>query len=134
MAFEAILTIEDKEFKVFTFNYYSGRDHDKLGRATSTFYGFKLDMVLEHSPDCVLLHQWAYTNYEVKSGKITFYQRTGKQKQTEIRFEQGYLVNIGTSFDHQGETSMRERIVICAKLFEYESMGRLAVYEMLWAE
>lgn len=134
MSFEATLKIEDKSFKVINFNYYTHRDHDKFGRPTSELYGIKLELTIEHSPDCVLLHDWAYKNHEVKSGKITFMKRDNFQKQTEVKFSDGYIVNIGTSFVNSGEQPMVERVVICAGKYEYESEGKQTMYEANWAE
>ncbi len=132
MAFEAILTIDDKTFKVFSFNYQSGRDVDRFGRPTSLLYGCKMDFVVEHSPDCIILHHWAYSNHEMKSGKITFMARNSFQKQTEVRFTDGYVVKLATSFTSEGEVPMTEMFTICANKFEYESQGNLAAYENDW--
>ena len=132
MAFEAILTIEDKTFRVFSFHYQSERDYDKFGRPTSLLYGCKMTFEVEHSPECILLHLWAYNNYEMKSGKITFMQRNSFQKQTEVRFSDGYIVNISTQFTSNGETPMIECFTICANKFEYESQGNLAIFDNEW--
>lgn len=135
MAFEAVFTIEDKTFKVVTFNYASGRDHDRMGRPTSQMYGFKIEITVEHSADCILLHEWAYKNHEVKNGKITFMKRdNNSQKQTEIRFSDGYIVNIQTSFLNSGELPMTESFVICPGKIEYESQGKLTSYDMEWPD
>lgn len=134
MSFEATLTVDDKTFKVITFNYSSNRDHDRFGRPTSQLYGFRLELTIEHNPDCVQLHNWAYNNHEVRSGRITFMQRTSLQRQTEIRFSDGYIVKIGTSFTNEGELPMVEKLVICAGSFEYESQGNVTVYESGWPE
>jgi hypothetical protein len=132
MAFEATLTIEDKTFRVFSFNYKASRDYERFGRPTSSLYGNKMEFIVEHSPDCILLHLWAYSNHEMKNGKITFMQRNSLQKQTEIRFTEGFIVSIQTSFNSEGEVPMTESFSICARSFEYESQGNLASYDMDW--
>ncbi len=132
MSFEATLTIEDKTFRVISFNYHTHRDHDKFGRPTSQLYGIKLELTVEHTPDCVLLHDWAYKNHEVKSGKITFMKRDNFQKQTEVTFNDGYIVSIGTSFVNSGELPMVEKMVICANKYEYASEGKVTMYESGW--
>ena len=134
MAFEAILNIEDKTFKVISFDYVSIRDHDRLGRPTSVMYGFKFHLTVEHSPDCIMLHDWAYKNHEVKSGKITFMKRDSFQKQTEVRFSDGYIVSIETSFLNSGDQPMSESFIICPGKIEYESEGKLTSYDMGWPE
>ncbi len=132
MSFEATFTVEDKTFKVLSFHYQTSRDHDRTGRPTSALTGIKMELLLEHSPDCILLHQWAYTNYDVKNGKITFMRRDNFQKQTEVRFEDGYIVDISVSFTNSEQQPMTERIVICANKFEYESQGNLVINAMEW--
>ena len=134
MAFEATLTIEDKTFRVFSFKYYANRDVDKFGRPTSELYGNVMEFMVEHSPNCILLHQWASTNYAVKSGKITFMQRNNFQKLTELRFEEAHVVKIHVSFESEGELPMTENFIICAKKYEYESQGVMTSYDMSWPE
>lgn len=132
MPFEGTLTIEDKNYRVFSFKYSASRDHDRFGRPTSQLYGGRMEFVVEHSPDCVLLHSWAYNNHEMRNGRITFMQRNSMQRQTELRFSDGYITSIETSFSNDGDTPMTEKIIICANNFEYESMGNLALFEMEW--
>ncbi len=132
MSFEAILTIEDKEFKVFTFNYNCKRDHDRTGRPSSALLGIRIEMVIEAKPESVLLHLWAYTAYEMKKGKVTFMQRNNFQKQAEIEFQDSYIADITTDFSHQGEVPMTERLIIFANKITYSSEGFYAENEMDW--
>ncbi len=134
MSFEATLTIEDKTFTVLSLNYSSNRDHDRFGRPTSSLYGFRMELTIEHTPDCVMLHNWAYNNHEVRSGSITFMQRTSLQRLTEIRFNDGYIVNIETSFSNSGDMPMIEKLVICAGSFEYESQGNVTITNSGWPD
>ena len=134
MSFQATLTIEDKSFRIITFNSHTHRDHDKFGRPTSALYGIKLELTVEHTPDCVLLHDWAFKNHEVKNGKITFMKRDNYQKQTEVKFSDGYIVSIGTVFVNSGEQPMVERFIICANKYEYESEGKQTMIEAGWPE
>ncbi len=132
MAFNATFTIEDKVFRVLSFDYQAMRDKDRTGRPTSVLYGANIKLVIEHSPDCILLHHWAYTNHEMKSGKITFMQRDNFQKLTEVRFSDGYIFSIGTSFKESGDQPMIEELTICAGKFEYESKGNMTMVDLEW--
>lgn len=132
MAFDATLTIEDKTFRVLSFKYSANRDHDKFGRPTSELYGNVMEFVVEHTPQCVMLHQWANTNHDVKSGYITFLKRDSFQKLTELRFEEAHVVNIGVEFSNSGSTPMIETFTICARKYEYESGGILTSHDMEW--
>jgi len=124
MAFDATLTVEGKTFRVLTFNYHASRDYDKYGRPTSELYGCVMEFTVEHTPNCVMLHQWANTNYGVKSGNIVFLRRDNyEQKLTEMRFEEAHVVRISVSFNADGTMPMIEHFTICAKKYEYESQG-----------
>jgi hypothetical protein len=132
MPFQCVLTIDDKTFSVLSFSYKMQRDSDRSGRPTSSLYGCKILLTVEHSPNCILLHDWAYKNHEVKNGSITFMKRDNFQKQTEIKFSEGYIMAISTEFLNEGDMPMIESIVITANKFEYESQGNMTSYELDW--
>jgi len=132
MSFQATLQIEDKTFNIISFKYASGRDHDRTGRVSSEMLGIRIDLLLEAKPETVLLHMWANTNYDVKSGTITFKQRNSDQKQAEFKFEEGYIVDIMLDFSNIGEAPLTERVVIYANKMEYSSQGFMAANEMFW--
>ncbi len=134
MSFEATLVIDEKKFKVIKLDYYTKRDHDRFGRPTSQLHGLMLEITVEHNPDCVLLHDWAYKNHEVKSGTVTFMKRDNFQKQTELKFSDGYIVSIRTTFVNSGELPMAEHIVISSNTYEYESEGKQTVYNGGWPD
>lgn len=134
MSFQGTLTIEDSTFNVISFEYKAHRDHDRTGRPTSRLHGFRMEIVVEHAPACMFLHEWAYRNHEVHNGRVTFSRRDSLQRQTEIRFSDGYIVSIGTFFTGEGENPMIEKIVICANTFEYETDGHLTMYHGDWPE
>lgn len=134
MAFNATFTFEDKVFRVLSFDFNARRRKDWVGQPTTVLHDATIKLVIEHSPDCVLLHHWAYLNFEMKSGKITFMQRDNFQKLTEVRFSDGYVFSIGTSFKESGDQPMIEELIICAGKFEYESKGSMTTIDLEWSK
>jgi len=130
MSFNATLTVEDKTFRVFSFDYSAYRDVDKFGRPTSVIYGVKMIMEIEHKPDCVMLHEWAYKNYEVKGGSVLFMKRDSQyQKDIEFRFKESYISKISLYFANTGDQPLTQRLEIISGNIEIESEGKLAMYD-----
>ncbi len=132
MSFQATFTVEDKTYDVISFNYNTKRDHDRSGRAVSLLSGLRIEMLIESSPNTVFLHLWASQNHDFKTGTITFMKRENFQKQTEIKFTEGYIVDINLNFENIGDHPMTERIVLFAKTVEYTSQGNQAIMDAEW--
>lgn len=133
MAFQCIFEVDGLTYNVLNFSYRANRDYDRTGRPASVLYGLKIFLEVEHTPSCILLHDWVFKNHEAKNGKITFMKRDNMQKQTEIKFQDGYIVSIVTGFSNIGENPMSEKIEICANKYEFESDGKFTQYELNWA-
>lgn len=129
MSFNSSLKIEDLEYRVITFNYSTFREVDVFGRPTSIFYGIRFKLEIEHKADCVILHQWAFKNYEVKSGSILFMKRDNvHQKDTEFRFKDAHISRVEFDFSNTGDNPLVERIEIVSGFVEIESEGKIAEY------
>lgn len=130
MSFNASLIIDDKTYSVLSFNYSSFRNVDVFGRPTSVLFGLKFELEIEHSPDCVLLHQWAYKNHEVKGGSILFMKRDNAyQRDIEFKFKDAYISSIRFAFNNTGENPLVEKITIVSNEVEIESEGKTASYK-----
>jgi len=132
MAFDATFKVDDKSFRVLSFFYNSSRSYDRSGRPTSQLSGIRIEMTVESAPDTVFLHMWAYNNADVRTGTITFLRRDSMQKQAEIIFKDGYIVDISTNFKSSGAEPMTETFVVYANEIEYTSQGIQASNMMDW--
>lgn len=131
MSFNATLKIEDKTFRVFSFDYSAYRDMDRFGRPTSIIYGVKMIIEIEHKPDCIMLHDWAYKNYEVKGGSVIFMKRDSSfQRDTEFKFKEAYISKISLFFSNNGDQPMTQQLEIVSSYIEIESEGKVAMYDV----
>ncbi|MEN2401046.1 type VI secretion system tube protein TssD [Flavobacterium sp. MC2016-06] len=110
MAVLGILKLDNKEYRLITFDLKSTQPVDKTGKPSQRPSGLLIDLVIESDSDTSLL-QWALGN-EPKDGIITFYKADGMSKFSEVKFQKAYCVSLAEKFEANGTLPMRQIITI----------------------
>ncbi|MEN2401043.1 type VI secretion system tube protein TssD [Flavobacterium sp. MC2016-06] len=110
MAVLGILKLDNKEYKLITYNCKSTQAVDKTGKPSQRPSGLQIDLTIESDSSTDLL-QWALGN-EPKDGIITFYKADGMSKFSEVKFKKAHCINLTEKFEANGILPMRQLITI----------------------
>lgn len=109
-AASGILTLDNKEYRLITFDYRASQPVTWNGKPSGRPSGFFIDLTIESDSDTSLL-EWALGN-EAKDGVITFYKPDGMSKFNEVKFKKAYCIRHEERFEANGKLPMRQIITI----------------------
>jgi hypothetical protein len=110
MAVLGILKLDNKEYRLITFDLKSTQAVDKTGKPSQRPSGLQIDLTIESDSSTDLL-QWMLGN-EPKDGIITFYKADGMSKFNELKFKKAHCINLTEKFEANGILPMRQIITI----------------------
>jgi hypothetical protein len=114
MSFRASLSFEGKEFDVIQCDYTIEREVDSKGRPSSNLYGGKINIMVESTDDITLIDKMA-SQFKPNTGTITFKKDDEDSKMKELKWENGYIVNLEEGMEIVGEIPMGIRFTISAQ-------------------
>lgn len=114
MSFRASLSFEGKEFDVIQCEYSIEREVDSKGRPSSNLYGGKVSMMVESTDDITLIEKMA-SQFKPNTGTITFKKDDEDSKMKELKWENGYLIDLEEGMEIVGEIPMGIRFTISAQ-------------------
>lgn len=114
MSFRANLSFEGKEFDVIQCEYNIEREVDSKGRPSSNLYGGKVTMMVESTDDITLIEKMA-SQFKPNTGTITFKKDDEDAKMKELKWENGYIVDLEEGLEIVGEIPMGIRFTISAQ-------------------
>ena len=114
MSFKASLYIEDQELRVLDCEYTIAQSVDHKGKPSARPKGGSINILVESTADNFLF-DWAASETQVKSGKVTFYRRDTMSKMKELQFTDAYCIKFTERFSANGEQPMRIRLALSAK-------------------
>ncbi|MDR2915103.1 MAG: type VI secretion system needle protein Hcp [Tannerella sp.] len=114
MSFRANLSFEGKEFDVIQCEYSIEREIDSKGRPSSNLYGGKITMMVESTDDITLIEKMA-SQFKPNTGTITFKKDDEDAKMKELKWENGYIVDLEEGLAIVGEIPMSIRFTISAQ-------------------
>lgn len=114
MSFRASLSFEGKEFDVIQCEYNIEREVDSKGRPSSNLYGGKVTMMVESTDDITLIEKMA-SQFKPNTGTITFKKDDEDAKMKELKWENGYLVDLEEGLEIVGDIPMGIRFTISAQ-------------------
>jgi hypothetical protein len=110
MAVLGTLILDNKEYRLITFDYKLTQAVDRTGRSSQRLSGALIDLTIESDSSTDLL-EWALGN-EAKDCTITFYKADGMSKFNEIKFQKAYCIEHTEKFEANGILPMRQIITI----------------------
>lgn len=119
----------NKEMDVLNFNVTFARDVDKKGRPASDIYGGKITVVVESTPDSVILENM-FNQFKPIGGSIIFKKADEDAKMKELVFENAYVVEYEEGLNVSNETPMAIKFTISAQKL---TLGA-ASFEQNWPE
>jgi len=129
MAFRANLNFEGEDFDVIKCNYAVERDVDSKGRPSSNLYGGKINITVESTTKVSLFDKMA-SQFKPNTGTITFKKDDDDATMKELKWENGYIVNLEEGMKTVGELPMLITLTISAQSF---TIGD-AVFTQNWPE
>jgi hypothetical protein len=129
MSFRATLKLEGEDFDVIRCNYSVRRDVDSKGRPASNLYGGKINITVESSSKISLFDKMA-SQFRPNTGTISFKKDDDEATLKELKWENGYIVNLEEGMQIEGDHPMLITITISAQKF---TIGE-AVFEQNWPE
>ncbi len=114
MSFRANLSFEGKEFDVIQCEYNIEREVDSKGRPSSNLYGGKVTMMVESTDDITLIEKMA-SQFKPNTGTITFKKDDEDAKMKELKWENGYIVDLEEGLEIVGDIPMGIRFTISAQ-------------------
>jgi len=129
MAFRASLNFEGEDFDVIKCNYAVERDVDSKGRPSSNLYGGKINITVESTTKVSLFDKMA-SQFKPNTGTITFKKDDDDATLKELKWENGYIVNLEEGMSIVGELPMLITLTISAQNF---TIGD-AVFTQNWPE
>ncbi|MDR1222189.1 MAG: type VI secretion system needle protein Hcp [Tannerella sp.] len=129
MAFRANLNFEGEDFDVIKCNYAVTRDVDSKGRPASNLYGGKINITVESTSKISLFDKMA-SQFKPNTGTISFKKDDEDATLKELKWENGYIVNIDEGVQIVGEHPMLITLTISAQKF---TIGD-AIFEQNWPE
>ncbi len=128
MAYNAIMTVDAKKFKVRHCSYSLHQNLDENGRPASNVMGGTIQVEVESSDDNALL-DWMIDPVGQKDGEISFSKTDQAGELKKIKFSKAYLTSYSESMDAISNSPMTENIVISAKSIEVGSSKHENVWE-----
>ena len=119
----------NQELDVLNCNVTFMRDTDKKGRPSSDIYGGKIVVIVESTPDSIVLENM-FAQFKPIGGSIIFKKADEDAKMKELTFENGYIVDYEEGLNVSNDTPMAIRFVISAQKV---SLGN-AKFEQNWPE
>lgn len=104
----------NQEMDVLNFNVSFTRDTDKKGRPASDIYGGKITVVVESTPDSVILENM-FNQFKPIGGSIVFKKADEDAKMKELVFENAYVVDYEEGLNVSNETPMAIKFTISAQ-------------------
>jgi len=129
MSFRANLSFEGEDFDVIKCDYAVERDVDSKGRPASNLYGGKINITVESTTKVSLFDKMA-SQFKPNTGTITFKKDDDDATMKELKWENGYIVNIDEGMTTVGELPMLITLTISAQSF---TIGD-AVFTQNWPE
>lgn len=114
MSFRANLSFEGKEFDVIQCEYSIEREVDSKGRPSSNLYGGKVTMMVESTDDITLIEKMA-SQFKPNTGTITFKKDDEDAKMKELKWENGYIIDLEEGLEIVGDIPMGIRFTISAQ-------------------
>ncbi len=105
MSFNAVFTVNDKEYSVLRFSWSLEQNTDQVGRPNARVQGGQLQVELDSEPDEVL-HHWAMDDTKKLNGELVVSADDSRySRRKTILFEEAYCVGLSKQFD--GSASKR---------------------------
>lgn len=114
MSFRASLSFEGKEFDVIQCDYAIEREVDSKGRPSSNLYGGKITMLVESTDDITLIDKMA-SQFKPNTGTITFKKDDEDAKMKELKWENGYIIDLEEGLEIVGDIPMGIRFTVSAQ-------------------
>ena len=114
MSFRANLSFEGKEFDVIQCEYSIEREVDSKGRPSSNLYGGKITMLVESTDDITLIDKMA-SQFKPNTGTITFKKDDEDAKMKELKWENGYIIDLEEGLEIVGDIPMGIRFTVSAQ-------------------
>lgn len=114
MSFRANLSFEGKEYDVIQCDYYIEREVDSKGRPSSNLYGGKVNIMVESTDDISLIEKMA-SQFKPNTGTITFKKDDEDSKMKELKWENGYIIDLEEGIEIVGDVPMAIRFTISAQ-------------------
>jgi len=129
MAFRATLSYEGEEFDIIQCNFSLNRDVDSKGRPSSNLYGAKINITVESTSKVSLFEKMA-SQFKPNSGTISFKKDDEDATLKELKWENGYIVNLEEGIHVVGDHPMLITMSISAQKITFGD----AVLEQNWPE
>lgn len=130
MSFKATLFVDDKELRVLFCEYTISQKTDHKQKPSARPKGGKVTVRVESTEDNFIF-DWAASETQVKSGKITFYRRDAMSKMKELAFTDAYCTLLTERFHADGEVPMEMDLQLSAQKI---SMGGSSKHENSWSK
>ena len=101
MSFKCMLKVDDKEFRVLSFDVSFDRPVDNFKRPAGEVRGCFIHCTIETTSDTSLF-SWFANQFQTRKCLFTFSQRDSEQRMREMEFTTAYLVNYRESFQADG--------------------------------
>ena len=118
MAFRANLSYEGEEFDVIKCNFTLERDVDSKGRPSSNLYGARINVTVESTSKVSLFEKMA-SQFKPGSGTIAFKKDDEDATMKELKWENGYIINLEEGIHIVGEHPMLITMTISAQKFTF---------------
>lgn len=128
MAYNAVLTVDGKKFKVRHCSYSLHQHLDENGRPASNVMGGTIQLEVESSDDNSLF-DWMLDPVGQKSGEISFSKTDQAGELKKIKFSKAYLTSYTESMDAISNSPMTENVVISSQILEVGSSKHENVWE-----
>jgi hypothetical protein len=130
MAFRSKLQIDGgKEFDVLNCNYSFRRDVDAKGRPSSSVYGGNIYITVESTTKVSLFDKMS-TQFKPNTGTVTFKKDDEDATLKELKWKNGYIVELGEGMQVVGEHPMLITLTISAQEITFGD----AILEQNWPE
>lgn len=129
MSFRANLNFEGEEFDVIKCDYSIERDVDSKGRPSSNLYGGRINITVESTTKVSLFDKMA-SQFKPNGGSITFKRDDDDATMKELKWENGYIINMEEGMNIVGEMPMLITFTISAQSI---TIGD-AVFTQNWPE
>lgn len=129
MSFRANLNFEGEDFDIIKCDYSVERDVDSKGRPASNLYGGKINITVESTTKVSLFDKMA-SQFKPNTGTITFKKDDDDATMKELKWENGYIINMEEGMSIVGDMPMLTTFTISAQSF---TVGD-AVFTQNWPE
>jgi hypothetical protein len=129
MSFRATLKYEGEDFDVIRCNFTLNRDVDSKGRPASNLYGVKINVTVESTEKVSLFEKMA-GQFKPTSGSIAFKKDDEDATLKELKWENGYIINLEEGIHIVGDHPMLITMTVSAQKITFGD----AVLEQNWPE